>query len=239
MDKDFGPFIYFLLIAAGVIGTVIRRVMETRKVEQRKRETPWNAKDLPEETRRMLFGDKMPPAARPAQPRQTPEPYVQVRDMIDELRRRTEAPTAKPRQSASTLSPVFQPQPQARQQPQARPLTQRQVEAAQAQRPPAPPRQLAPQQPPRMFIPQTEGSMPRQAQAQPQRQPQKPRRQPQRVPATARENEEGPHTPFPFASQKKSRTKGTPSASRWFSNPHDLRRAIILSEILGPPKALQ
>ncbi len=75
--------------------------------------------------------------------------------------------------------------------------------------------------------------------------PQKPRPAPiarrhaQPPPVPVAIQEEGPRAPLRAAKQRKPRVRAKGQHSRWLSHPDDLRRGIVLSEILGPPKALQ
>ncbi|NUM56093.1 MAG: hypothetical protein HUU46_20830, partial [Candidatus Hydrogenedentes bacterium] len=105
--------VVFLLFS---VFAFVRRTVEGRDVEKRNQESEWTADDLPEETRRMLFGDKAPPAAKPARPaqqRRSLDPFDEVRDVFNEMRRQIEVQTAKPRQGAPRPQPPPTLPPQA------------------------------------------------------------------------------------------------------------------------------
>jgi hypothetical protein len=235
----------------------VRKNLEGQDIEKRKGESDWTAEELPEETRRMLFGDTATPVAKPAQPKRNPDPFVQVRDIFNELRRQIEPQTAKPRQGAPRPQPPTIP-PQVSQAPRQPHPLQPQFRPAQQQQPPrpatptrppspsrpvitshpvAPPRPAPRPQPPRMVPQQSQGAAPRQVSVQQQRPAPLQRRQQQRPLVSVVEEEEGPHMPLP--TQKKPRAKAARQHSRWLSNHNDLRRGIILSEILGPPRAMR
>ena len=235
----------------------IKRFFEGKDVERRSRESDWTAEDLPEETRRMLFGEPATPAAKPAQPKRNPYPFVEVRDVFNEVRRQIEVQTAKPKQGAprpQAPPPVPQQQtPAQRQQhplqPQYRPAQQQQRPAppqrpqpqqrhVQTQHPVAPPRPAPRPQPPRMVPQQSEGAMQRQQQTDERRYSQQQRRQQPRATGPLREPDEGPTMPIQRAKQERLRAPQR-RRSRWLANSEDLRRGIILAEILGPPKAMQ
>src|SRR5690349_4181636 len=99
----FAVFVLFAVFAA------IKRSMEARDIEKRNLESDWTAEDLPEETRRMLFGEKTPPMATPAQPRKAPNTFGEVRDVLIELQRQFEAKTARPREGTSRPEPPAVP----------------------------------------------------------------------------------------------------------------------------------
>lgn len=233
--------VIFLLFS--VVG-LFRRVTEGRDVEKRKQESDWTVGDLPEETRRMLFGEKTPPTAAPAKPKQSADPFTEVRDMFNEVRRQIEVQTAKPRQSAPKPQqpPALPSQPA---QAPRRPHPQ-QPEFRPAQ---SPPRQAVPQrmgprpQQPRMVPQQSEGSMRREV--QPPKPPPVPmaRRQqtPQRV-AQRRlvEPDEGPKMPIQRPKRQEPRRRAPrPRRIALLATADDIRRGIVLSEILGPPRAMR
>lgn len=239
-------FLLFTVFAA------IKRNMEGKDVEKRSRESDWTADDLPEETRRMLFGEPEAPTAKPAQPKRSPDPFVEVRDIFNEMRRQLEVPTAKPKQGAprqQTPPPVPQQRvPPARpahpQQPQFRPAQQPQ-RTAQQQRPQPQPRHMHTQrpaaprpQPPRMVPQQSQGAMQRQQQVEERRSVQPQRRQQPQPAARLMEPDEGPTIPIQRAKQERPRTVRR-RRGRWIASPEDLRRGIVLAEILGPPKSMQ
>ena len=239
-------FALMFLVFAGF--AFVKRTIEGRDIEKRNQEPDFTAEDIPEETRRMLFGDSGPRTARPAQPRQSEDPFVQVRDIFNELRKQVETQTAKPRnvgpqtaqprQGARPGPPALPqaPRPQ-RQVHQQQPQYQPQQHQQQPPRAPVPPRQAPRPQPPRMVPQQSEGAMQRPIQVQKPRPAPMARRQQQPPPVRAAQQVQSPHAQQHAPRQRKSRAQG--QHSRWLSHPGDLRRGIVLSEILGPPKALQ
>lgn len=244
---NLGEYVYVIAFVVFVLVAVVRRLAEGRDVAQRNDEgRDWTVEELPEETRRMLFGDTAAPTAKPAQTRRAVDPFDEPRKALvdmqrqvaEQVRKRVEPPVAKPRQGAPAAPP---PVPQTRQaarpapppplQPQFRPEPV-------VQHVPAPPRHAPPAQPPRMVPQQSEGRMTREVQQQPPRPAPKPRRQQPVRAAAYRDADEGPHMPLPSSGQKQ-RQPAAKHGRRWLSNRSEVRRAIVLAEILGPPKALQ
>jgi len=238
---NIGEIVFTVLFALFVVLSAVRRAKEGRDVEQRDQEGDWTGENLPEETRRMLFGDPAAPTARPAAPKRNPDPFVQVRDVIDELRRQIEPQVAKPRQGAPRA-----PQPPAL--PPHAPAAPKQPHPLQPQFRPAqpPPQRTAPQrpaprpQPPRMVPQQSEGAMRREMQAPQQRPAPAARRQQAPRPAVQlRDPDEGPTMPVPRAQQPKQPSRAPRRRRRWLATPVDLRRGIVVAEILGPPRAMR
>jgi hypothetical protein len=246
MDSIF-ELILFAIFVLFAVFAAIKRNIEARDIEKRNMESDWTAEDLPEETRRMLFGEKTPPTATPAQPRQTPNPFGEVRDVLIELQRQFDAKTARPREGTSRPEPPAvppavpqAPRPAHPQQPQFRPEQVQPPRVPAPQRPAAPPRQPPRPQPPRMVPQQSQGAMPRQEQPYERRfAPPTRQGQPRTAARRMREPDEGPTVPMQRASQKQPRARVSRRRSQWLSSPEDLRRGIILSEILGPPKCMQ
>lgn len=245
---NIGEVIFAVMFLLFTVFAAIKRNMEGKDVERRSRESDWTAEDLPEETRRMLFGGPTTPAAKPAQPKHNPDPFVEVRDIFNEMRRQIEVQTAKPKQgaprpqtpppvpqqSAPMSRPAHPQQPQFRPQQQPQRSPQPQPRHVQTQRPVAPPAQ-----PPRMVPQQSQGAMQRQQQTDERRYAQQQRRQPTRPMVPLRDPDEGPTMPVPRATQERPRAKPVRRRGRWIAGPEDLRRGIVLAEILGPPKSMQ
>ncbi|MCC6796776.1 MAG: hypothetical protein IT366_16785 [Candidatus Hydrogenedentes bacterium] len=250
---NIGEVIFAVMALLFAVFAGIKRFFEGKDVERRSRESDWTADDLPEETRRMLFGEPAATTARPAQPKHNPDPFVEARDIFKEVRRQIEVQTARPKQGAPRpQAPPPVPQqsaPMARpahpQQPQFRPQQQPQ-RSPQPQRPPSQPRHVQtqrpvapPAQPPRMVPQQSQGAMQRQQQTDERRYAQQQRRQPTRPVVPLREPDEGPTMPVSRARQERPRAKPIRRRGHWIAGPEDLRRGIVLSEILGPPRAMR
>ena len=97
---NIGEIIFAVMFLLFTVFAAIKRNMEGKDVERRSKESDWTAEDLPDETRRMLFGEPAQPTAKPAQPKRSPDPFVEVRDIFNEMRRQIEVKTAKPKQGA-------------------------------------------------------------------------------------------------------------------------------------------
>ncbi len=245
--ENLGEIIYVIGFVIFVVVAIVRKIAEGRDAATRKDETEWTAEDLPEEMRKMLFGESATQTAKPAtrQPRQI-DPFDETRHVPQDARREFEPKTAQPRQGTPRPPVPPQPRPQMRQAPPP-------PRPAERQRPPVPPRQAPKEQQPRMTPQMSEGSQPRapqpqmrqapqmRQQPQQQSQPQQQRRQqaPPRIRTQQVENEEGPRSPMPKRAPAQKVVRAPRVSSSWLSTKADVRRAIVLTEILGPPKALQ
>lgn len=229
-----GMFFYaVILVIMGVLGW-FRRLQENKSNQRRMDEPNTSIEDLPEATRRQLYGDTAQPIreARPAQrSTQTAPPVV---------------PTARARQQ--------RPARQAPPRRQAQPRTQ---SASQQQQTPSAPAQPQAQQPTmkrmRSALEQMAETMQDQMdqiEGRPAAPPPPPRRRatksPQQLAAEQAKQKEAARlkrTKSDAARAKRHRemqaATARKSSKHILGNINDLRRGIILSEILGTPKGLE
>lgn len=212
MESLFGLIIFGII--AAVSGLV--KLAEKRKEEElrKQRPTKQNVDELPEATRRMLYGDGGPPVARRrgagpppppiAVPRRETLPQAPQRRPVPQ--RQVNIPTAVPQHRETTQQ---QPVPQPRQRPV----------------PPLPGRMPA-QAPARQSAQRTLQENWQRAQRPPESQQQ---RTPQPAAAEERARRASP------ARQRGSRA----SIKDLLHHPKTLRTSIILQEVLSPPKALR
>lgn len=213
------PIIIFLVILA--LSGISRLAQKQRLEDKERSQGRTRPQDLPERTRRMIYGDSVPTARprqpggegqepsgmRPEQPAPTAARPMELRDLMDAFlgerssaSRRAEPPPIG-RIPEEVRRPAVPPE-RPRVQPQARPQPVRRHARPPAQRVAQPKRQPAP----------IEGQRPQpKPLAQAQRPPERPPA-PRRVPARR---------------------------CRLLAGIEEVRRGIILSEILGPPKALR
>ncbi|HIJ75001.1 MAG TPA: hypothetical protein HPP83_12960 [Candidatus Hydrogenedentes bacterium] len=210
-----------LIVGAAVLGlfTVINKVQEQIERERRRqtRESRLDASELPEATRRQLYGSpEGPPVARPA-----------VRPAPGQQRREWRPPVAVPRGGRPVVPPPVPP-PQRQAQPGQRRVpqppgtpvllrevleraTRREPIPAQARPVPAPRRPQPPLETVAKPAPRRRPPAPKQRRAA------APRPQPQRVPARPKRA----------------------GARVLFADLDDARRGIVMSEILGPPVSMR
>lgn len=215
------------LIIFGVIAAIsgLAKLIEKRKEEeQRSQRGPRKSVDeLPEATRRMLYGDGAPPVARKrgegpssAPPRQaTPAaPAPQRRPVPTPTQRQStpDRPATPPRRQAPTPPPV----PQRRPVP-AQPLQQRQSTRP---RPVAQPRRSAPQRPAHQTL--------RENWQQAQR-PSEPHRTADTTPQQDTRD----------SSRRRTRQRRRSSIKALLHHPKTLKTSIILQEVLSAPKSLR
>jgi hypothetical protein len=242
--QGFAPVI--ILIVLAVLG-IAQKIKEQRQVAERRAQDPKTTiQGMPPETRRMIYGDQAP-TARPRENNDQSE----VADWTELLfpkqpPRPLEPRTAKPRQSATPVathpkvqSPVPPPLTTARPAPEGEAL--RPLAPA---RPPVPPRPARPaplQRPVRPTVPVQSG---RQATPAMQHSRPLPRPHQRETVRTARvpvvEEQEGPKQPrMPAPPPKAPQVRKKRPALTLFYAIEDVRRGIVLSEVLGPPKAFQ
>ncbi len=253
MDSFFG-FLVFVVIMAVV--SIVRKMQEAKQEAARKEDTSLRREDLPEATRRRLYGegpggDMEVPVARPrtqapvARPAAQEPESVYERSPAWELEMRDENAAAGWEKSAQEDRRV--PWEEAEERPVPAP-PQRRAPIPVQQRPrlqqPAPPRAEDPLRQAREVMEQILGrSAPPQEPARPLR-PQRERRpaaQRPQPPASA------PKPAQTQAAQARPQAPVVPKAERAKSREfYDLitdmdsvRRGIVLLEVLGPPKALQ
>jgi len=247
---------YLVFFVVFVIVAIARKIAEQKEISNRQKDAQ-NRKpvDLPEATRRMLYGDDVP-TARPrgfggeddeegpvtVAPRREPQiPTAQPR----QGQRRVAPPPLAPRQSTQRVETASPTRPVVPQRRADAPRLERPADTATAFRPVeeqrrvAPPmRQQAPpmrqQTPPMRQAPQAS----RRAAPPPVVRPQPTQRReapPAQVQQLRRRVVPKPAAPQPKPALSKTRRAG----ERFFADRGDLRRAILLREILGPPKAFE
>ena len=239
-------YIGLLIFAVIAIGSWIMKAREQRmEAERRKNRVERQDVELPEATRRMLYGGETIPTAQPKR--------EQSQDGMEEEGWQPVTPPPRPQQ---------RPQPPQRQEPRRTPVQEQQR-----------PRQTQPTAAPRRSLQdlwqdaqrRIEAELERQQQAQ-HPQPPVQRPQPQRptaVPKRARREEthvqrytreEEEALQRRRAEEAQRRKKQAALAAQWerervarrkgnlahmLTNSADIRRGIVLQEILGPPKALR
>lgn len=239
------------LVFIGVAG-LAKWAENKRLARQRKElsEQEIRPEDMPEETRRMLYGAPSPPTARP---RGTS----------------TGIPTAAPRRAGPQQGPVAQEgqQPYAPPRPQERPARQQQVSERRQPQYPRQQQQQAPQQQrrPQQQFPRQQYPRQQQAQQPPAARP------PHRAPVLTQYEEQGvadqaraeaeqlarqAQQRAQQAAQQRAPRRRLPgahigvrpelrprrkrrSAPALFNDLSDFRRGIIMQEILGPPKSIR
>lgn len=234
---------YIIIVVIFLLIGLIRWILEmSGAIKRREEEREISVEELPEVTRRMLFGEEVPPpTARPAgphdagaegtiivaKPRQ-PAPVGRVEPRVATPRVGAPPPPIPGRMSAPPPPPV-------------RPRAAPQVTRAQAAE--APPRRPMPQPESRPIPRVEEGQMARESQPpkpfSPPRRPSAPRRPPRAPMPIPQDVDEGP-APEPVRRHRQAERRPKPQPEFvLFRDMDDLRRAIVLREVLGPPKALQ
>lgn len=215
MDNYVGPIV---LLGFAVLA-IVQKIKQMREEEQIRRDQGQKRSfmdDLPEETRRQIYGDSGVPTAT-----------LDDEDEDDDV---TVVPIPVARERQARPAPVprsSQPAQQTRQAatpPPLPPRTQERAPQPQQRRPqPQPQRQ---EQPQRQRQPQQ-----RQRQAQPrqtQRRPARQQRAPRRQPAA-----QSPRRGTRGASMKASKVRAM------LDTPNGLHAAIVLTEIIGPPVSMR
>lgn len=241
MEDVLGPLILLLL----AVGAGIQKLIAQRQESQRRRTPPVKAKDLPEKTRRQLYGQKAVPGQR------APMRSERVRELARGQRRaleETTVPRRQPREVKRTYEPrVARP---AQERPAAAPPAARQARPV-AREAPAP-RQVRPQtaQPVPQWVNQAKELVTRLHQRVEEAQGRQPRQvrpeRPQSVPPVRRAVQRPRRRPVQAQPQLPERpVVPTPSARRksglanLFADMDSLRRGIVFYEILSPPKAFR
>lgn len=218
MDSLIGLIIFGVI--AGLSGLV--KLIEKRKEEElrRTRAERRNVDDLPEATRRMLYGEGGPPVAR-RRGEGVPPP-----------------PVAVPRRPVPPPTPPQRPLPMPRGEMPAPPVGQRRpvpqqrpaVPQRQAGPPPMPQQRPQPQQIPRTAIPpvSTDWTPPPPTAA--------PRPEPRRAPASVPETSAS--APATEPARRGGRRRQT-SIKELVHYPATLRTSIVLMEVLGTPRGLR
>jgi hypothetical protein len=202
--------VIFIIVFASVIG----KIQEQRKAQERKKShKPVRPEDLPEATRRLLYGTPEKPAS------ETRRESPQVR-------------TAQPR----TAPPVQRQQPQQIPRP-VQPQMQRPAQQTVAP-PPPPPRRRAPGRQPE-GKPETVSLQARHEQMMAQRRKQLQDAQAQHAATVQRAQQIRQGAIEPAQVAPASRRRKAPAVSALFSNLDDVRRGIVMMEVLGTPKAFE
>jgi len=204
---------YLVVVVIIVVASVIGKIQEQRRAQERKKsQKPVRPEDLPEATRRLLFG--------------TPEKHA------SETRRgEPQVRTAQPR----TASPVQRQEPQTVRRP-VQPQAQRQPQ--QAVPPPPPPRRQRPAAR-REAKPQTQSLQAQHTQIMAQRR--KHLQEAQAQHAASLKKTQQMQRSMTGRSKQKARA-ARPAAHRvsgLFANLDDVRRGIVMMEVLGSPKAFE
>ncbi len=222
-------FIIFVIIA---IASVVKRIREAQEEEERRRSLPkTRPEDLPEATRRMLYGDTQVPTARE---RQAPtQPTVIVARPRQVLVEDTEGPRPVP------PPPVIPPQPT---RPTVRP---RQIPIPPRPMQPSRPTMMPPRRAPQPAQPRPTAAMPPPSVARQFLSGEEGMDFDTRAAAetgdgewVVREQQERRRQAEQAQRRTVARTR-TVRRQRLFAHGTDLRRAILMNEILGPPVALR
>lgn len=248
MEELIGFVIFLVLAAFSMVSKVREQRAEEERRAQRAREKAQEQIDLPEATRRTLYGESGPPVAQPRQaPPVTPPPPAAEAGPLEKLdstgqrRAATEQVRNVPAQSTGGKTP---PQrvagaPPAAPRPAPRPVSlddlwqqmqrevQRRMQPAPAAAPPAPVHQQAPAAP----------AAPRQAQQRPRQQRHKQKHVRPAAPAAQQRPRTAPASPA--AAPQRRAPAPRPCGTALFTNLDDVRRAIMLREVLGPPRAME
>lgn len=231
-DNVVGPLILILL----AVGAGIQKLIAQRQAgERRGRAGQIKAKDLPEKTRRQLYGTQKVPGARsPVRPERVGDLARQERTAQEEMTIPRRQPVKEPAPFQPRVAKPARPRP-----PVARPAPPPQAR-------PAPPEPLPPQlEPPTQ--PEQAGRV-REMMERARRQMERPRPPVRRRPAEA--------PPAPEVARRRpprrpSRVQAEPQPAptrpglrkrplqALFAEMDSVRRGIIFHEILGPPKAFR
>ncbi|HOD49682.1 MAG TPA: hypothetical protein PLJ71_02440 [Candidatus Hydrogenedentes bacterium] len=212
--NELGSLIVIVIV---IVASVIGKIQEQRKAQERKKSrTPVRPEDLPEATRRLLYGTPDKPAA-------------------DARRESPQVRTAQPR----TAPPVQRQQPVTVRRP-VQPPVQRPVQQTATPPPPPPPsrRRVEPQ--PRVEPAPTPLSLQaRHEQLMAQRLKQLEEARTQRAAMIQRAQQLRRQAPGAAAQEPRSRKRTTHPAMELFSNLDDVRRGIVMAQVLGSPKAFE
>lgn len=227
MDDIIGFLVFVFIMAVSIIGK-IRSGRNPEEEQEDKADRPLTLDRLPESTRRMLFGDGEIIVAKPKQPlpqTNAPRPPAEVasapvpgRQVILERSNPMEVPQPFREQRGRPAAPLerqAQAEPHVP-RPQAQPRAPRMQPQAQAPR--MQPQAQAPRTQPH-HAPQGAGRQPVQQQPRPQAQPAR----------TARP----PESPERALARQRQRVLNSMSTKQGLAN------AVLLREILGPPRSLE
>ncbi len=247
MDTLIGAVIFIVMVIFGLA----RKAQESsQKSDPRRERKPVNRADLPDSTRRILYGEsgatgvreakrRMPQGARQVAPREG-EPLAPGKMLLESL---LGAPPGE--EDEGDWVPAQEAAP--RQQAPRRAQEVRQVpDATRRAAPPAATAGQATRQTPQQGTRQAPQQGTRQAPQQAPRQA--PRRAPRRQSAAPELQAQRPHRSRPKATQRRQRPAAVQAALRRGAQPlsrhhaifggiREVRKAIVFAEILGPPKA--
>jgi len=231
--------VIFLVALFSVLGTVVKQIQEKKEARRIQQERERRKRDA-------LRTGRVEPAASPPSPAANPEAARQRRlqelaerrrAQLEEIRRRQQATPAPPPAPATRPTPIARTGAPVRPRPQA-PARPMPAPARPAPRPQAPVARtpVQRQQP-------TRAPVARQAPARVARPTAPVSKQPgarQRPPARATAATTAPITRTEVGAVPTATPRARSSVgSRLFSGRSDLRRAIVLSEVLGPPVSLR
>lgn len=258
-----GPLLFFVVI--GLL-SVFKRWQETRASKSGPPQDGRRAADeLPERTRRMLYGDEAVPH-RPRTPASDEDDVpvaqargvgqaraeseqarpIQMKDLFDALRGEAPIPTAPPAPHTPTRATRPGAQQPLRQTPEMRRrdygqvqrrTEERRVYTEQPARQPAPPMRQQPQQ---------RGPAPQQV--APHAEEERPltyeeriaaARRPQGKPAAQRRPPQRRTPPVDPRQRPKPAAHAPDAVRSWFADRESLRRGFIMSEVLGLPKGIR
>ncbi len=211
MDNLLGLLIFAVI---AIVGLLNKAAQNRKGGEEAPPSTPpIEPEDLPETLRRMIYGDARPiPKARPAQPPQARAPY--------------QPPVARPAQQPRQTTP---------QQRQARPQRNVIVQAA--------PRTAEPSgdtPTPTRMRPDQVRPAPRPAPVPHASAPKAPKPVPRpSAPAPAAVSQVAQQVAARMATRKRTEPKKAAPAGAFFKSIDEVRRGIVISEILGPPVSMR
>jgi hypothetical protein len=235
-------FVYAVIMMIIALFGYVRKMQEEREARKRQEQKPIDPADLPPETRRQLYGDQghtvreARPAQKQSKPQAVPPPVrraqaAPAKRQAAPVSQRSEprVPAAKqaqgqaPSQRTAPAPPTFDRMRRALEQMAE--SIQEQAQKAEG-RPKVPP--AVPQRP-AVAPGQVRKSAEQLANEQARRQAQL-RGQHGAIKTTARQVSTVPSAPKPRPRRQQTRL---------FSNLSDVRRGIVINEVLGPPKGLQ
>jgi len=219
MDDLIG-FLVFLIVMGISIASKFRSDRKAADERDAEADRPLTLDDLPESTRRMLYGEGDIPVARPRQPMPEPEPPRPAREAM---------PTPIPARQIvlERSTPLETPQP-VREQPQRPPVTLERRPLTEAPAPSSPQPQ-APRMQPRYT----------QQQQQQARQPRHKQRQQARPQPTGAQPVQAPRAAAPAEIPERRACRERRRVMNALQSKQGLANAVLLREILGPPRALE
>lgn len=253
----------FLVIVVLGLVSLFRRWQEAQarneRVEQRRQRT---VEDLPERTRRMLYGEggTPPGAGRTRQELEAPVAHprgavalpseqarpIELRDLFDALRGEVATRPSPPQAGQPVRRPPAEPQPVRQAPPMRRPGAgqtqrppeERRVLTEQPARPPAPPMRQAPRQPSRQPA-RPQVARPRGMEPITDEERFAAAQTVEGEPTTQARRMEQRRGPQPRTRGRAPARPAADSVRTWFADRESIRRGVIMGEVLGIPKALR